>query len=76
MSAAERLDANNQFICLEHGTHTKVDEDGCCATCGRDCLVIENGELHGAAFMLEAYDAYTDADDEDPIDEGDTKVPS
>lgn len=34
----------NCFICIDCG-RCKVDEDGCCATCGRDCMGFENGRL-------------------------------
>jgi hypothetical protein len=27
------------FVCKDCGPHTKADEDGCCAYCGRDCKV-------------------------------------
>lgn len=27
------------FVCPECGPRVKADEDGCCATCGRDCRV-------------------------------------
>ena len=27
------------FVCKDCGPHTKADEDGCCAYCGRDCTV-------------------------------------
>ena len=37
-SARERLMVE-AFKCHECGL-TKADEDGCCATCGRDCKVV------------------------------------
>ena len=30
-----------RFVCPEHGYGVKGDEDGCCATCGADCAVVE-----------------------------------
>jgi len=29
----------DHFVCKDCGPHTKADEDGCCAYCGRDCTV-------------------------------------
>lgn len=34
----------NCFICLECGRGA-ADEDGCCTTCGRDCLIFADGRL-------------------------------
>jgi hypothetical protein len=33
-----------QFDCEDCGTDVKVDEDGCCAGCGRDCTVSRTAE--------------------------------
>lgn len=49
MSDIDKLKAqldhwHNCFICIECG-RGKVDEDGCCATCGRDCLQFVDGKL-------------------------------
>ena len=32
--------------CPECGPHVAVDEDGCCSTCGADCVGIESGAEH------------------------------
>lgn len=37
--------STNRFDCEECGAGVKVDEDGCCVTCGRDCAVIEDGKV-------------------------------
>ena len=29
-----------RFICPDCGFGVKADEDGCCATCGRDCALV------------------------------------
>lgn len=42
----------NQFICLECGLGQKADEDGCCSGCGRDCLIVEDGELRNADAVI------------------------
>jgi hypothetical protein len=40
----ERDRLHNGFCCIECGFGA-VDEDGCCTTCGRDCLAFLNGKL-------------------------------
>jgi len=35
----------NCAVCIECGLRVKIDEDGCCATCGRDVVLIENGNV-------------------------------
>jgi len=29
-----------KFVCADCGFGVKIDEDGCCATCGRDCAIV------------------------------------
>lgn len=40
----------NCFICIECG-RCAADEDGCCSTCGRDCLAFEDGRLVKTGFV-------------------------
>lgn len=35
----------NCYMCLECGPHVRADEDGCCATCGQDCILVVDGRL-------------------------------
>lgn len=38
------------FICVECGIlGVKTDEDGCCASCGRDCLIVDGNKVHASA---------------------------
>lgn len=39
----------NCFVCIECG-RGKVDEDGCCTTCGRDTLIFADGKLVATGF--------------------------
>ena len=32
-------EVRNHYHCPQCGAHVKADEDGCCATCGADCVV-------------------------------------
>lgn len=57
----------NQFVCVQcEALHTGVDEDGCCTTCGMDCLVIVDGKLTGGDSVM---DCIADADCESSRDE-------
>lgn len=51
--AAENEQILNCFICPSCGRGA-ADEDGCCTTCGRDCLVFEDGRLAYPAPVDEA----------------------
>ena len=51
--AAENEQILNCFICPSCGRGA-ADEDGCCTTCGRDCLVFEDGRLACPAPVDEA----------------------
>jgi hypothetical protein len=46
LAAAERRasEAGNCFLCPDCW-RTSVDEDGCCRTCGRDCVAMEDGKV-------------------------------
>ena len=46
----------NGFVCIECGLAAVDDEDGCCVTCGRDCLGFENGKLVHKEPVVDAYD--------------------
>jgi hypothetical protein len=46
---AERDAWRDGFICLECGRGA-ADEDGCCTTCGRDCLIFADGRLVNDTF--------------------------
>jgi hypothetical protein len=39
----------NMCVCIECG-RCKIDEDGCCTTCGRDALLLEDGRLVNRDF--------------------------
>lgn len=47
-SKIERLD--NCIICIDCG-RCAADEDGCCVTCGRDCLGFVDGKLVKTGFV-------------------------
>jgi len=38
---ARESEQRHHFTCSDCGAHVKVDEDGCCATCGTDCAIEE-----------------------------------
>jgi hypothetical protein len=41
---AQTAPADDRFDCLYGcGIGVKADEDGCCATCGRDCVIVRGG---------------------------------
>lgn len=40
----------NCLICMACG-RCRIDEDGCCATCGRDCLMFDDGKLANGALI-------------------------
>ena len=47
LKAAARLrvqDGRERFDCPECGKGVKADEDGCCASCGRDTVLAQDGE--------------------------------
>lgn len=44
-------EALNCFLCIECGLTVKADEDGCCATCGRDCIILKDGRPLNSAFV-------------------------
>lgn len=53
-SAIQRAEAeldkwNHCCVCIECG-RCAIDEDGCCATCGRDALLLESGRLINRDF--------------------------
>ena len=47
------------FVCSECGPKVRADEDGCCATCGRDCAI---ANAKGITWRPELYEQ--EADDE------------
>lgn len=54
----------NCFICLDCG-RCKADEDGCCASCGRDCLFFADGKK---IFDVDAQEAVVARDTAEKID--------
>jgi hypothetical protein len=46
---AELDKLNHCFVCIECG-RCAADEDGCCATCGRDALMLDHGRLVNRDF--------------------------
>jgi hypothetical protein len=49
----------NCFICVECG-RCASDEDGCCATCGRDVLGFIDGKLVHNKSVVDAFDSGVD----------------
>ena len=44
----------NRFDCAKCGQAVKADEDGCCATCGRDCTIVVDGAQPPPVLDLDA----------------------